>query len=454
MRTIFILLALSVSLCLQGLHAQTDLSSLLLNDTWQQMSVNPALQPDGIVINLPGLYNNLWVTNITFNDLVVEQNGENVLDINNAIDKMGAQNILRQDLDVETVGIGFHIGGLGLSLGHRLRFDALIEYPKTLAQLIWEGNAQFVGQTVGFGPSFDLTAYHEIALGASYKIGEKIQLGGKVKLLSGGANLNTQRNDLQLTTSDDVYQLTLDADLLVNSAGTLNYDGLRDINVDFNFGNFDTESILGGNTGLAFDLGVAVQLGKLQLAASAIDLGAEITWEDGVSNYTLDGTFEFEGLDVAQQLFNDEESFGSVVDSLYNTYEPEETNVSYTTTIGAKYFFSSQYEVSEDITVGLIGFMDRYREVNSAAVALTGSINFSPILRLGGFYGLRNERADNLGVNATLSLGPVRVMAATDNIISAFRPKDSHLANFRLGINLAFGREKETMDKSDGIRMY
>lgn len=446
----FLCLSLSATL----LHAQNDLSSLMLVNSWQNMAVNPALQPGGFTINLPGVYNNLWVTNITFNDLVVEENGEQVLDISNAISQMGTQNYLREDLDIETIGIGVQFGSFGLSLGHRLRFNALIDYPKTLAQLIWEGNAQFVGETINFGPAFELTAYHEFALGASYQIGDNIKLGGRVKLLSGAANLNTSRSDLELTTSDDVYQLRMDADYVVNSAGTLSYDGLRDINVDFNFGNFSTEELFGGNTGMAFDFGVAVKLDRLQIAVSAVDIGAEISWEDNVSNYTLDGVYEFEGLDIAQDLFNDEESFGSVIDSLYDTYEPVETNNPYTSQIGAKYYFSGQYELNDEVSVGLIGYTDDYREVSTTGLAMTGSINFSPLLRVGAFYGLRNERFDNLGVNATLSLGPVRLLVATDNIISAFRPQDAHLANFRLGANLQFGQEKEEMDTSNGNRFF
>ncbi len=31
-------------------------------------------------------------------------------------------------------------------------------------------------------------------------------------------------------------------------------------------------------------------------------------------------------------------------------------------------------------------------------------------------------------------------MAATDNIVTAFRPEDSHSANLRLGLNLLLGK--------------
>ncbi|RMF00736.1 MAG: hypothetical protein D6772_05935, partial [Bacteroidetes bacterium] len=353
-----IISSLLLLLSLSGLHAQNDLSSLLLTDSWQQLQTNPTQQAKGIIVNLPGLYNNLWVTNITFNDLIVESNGQRVLDIDQAIEQMGVNNILRETFDLETVGFGIRLSKVGIHLGHRMRFDALIDYPKTLAQLIWQGNAQFVGETVTFGPALDLVSYHEISLGFNYALNDKIQLGGRVKLLNGVASLNTQRNDLRLTTNDDVYQLRLDADLLLNSVGSLNYDGLRDVSTDFDFGNFKAAELFGQNSGLAFDLGMNLNLGKLQIAVSAIDLGAEIEWTDGAQNYTLQGTYEFEGLDVAQSIFEDEESFGSAVDSLYATYEPSESSNSFTTRLGSKFYMNARYELLEDLSVGLIAFQE------------------------------------------------------------------------------------------------
>ena len=59
-------------------------------------------------------------------------------------------------------------------------------------------------------------------------------------------------------------------------------------------------------------------------------------------------------------------------------------------------------------------------------------------LNLGASYAFRSETFDNLGINATVKVGPVQVFSVTDNIISALRPKDSHSANVRVGLNLLF----------------
>ena len=436
------------------IHAQNDLSSLLLQDSWQMLNTNPAKQPNGVLINLPGIYSNFWITNITFNDLIVEENGTNTLDISNAIPKLEDQNFIRQNLDLETIGFGFNVGKLGINFGHRVRINSVLDYPKTLVQLIWEGNAQFIGQNISFGPALDFTAYHELALGFSYDIDKNIHIGGKIKQLSGISNLSTERRDLSLSTSDDVYQLNVEADYLINSAGVLTYDGIENIGFDFNFNKVGFDKLFGKNTGFAIDLGIAISLGKIHLSASALDLGAKINWEENINNYSLNGTLEFEGIDIAQTLFDDESSFGSVLDSLSSTYDPIETHDAYSTTLGSKFYFSGQYEVSEQLQMGLIAFTDNYHDVKSSALALSGSMQVTPVIRVGGFYGLRNERFDNLGANVSFATDVLNLHLATDNILSIFNARDANLANFRVGINLLFGQVKDKMDGSGGSQFY
>lgn len=452
-KSLFFVCALIVSFQLT-INAQNDLSSLLLQDSWQMLNTNPAKQPNGVLVNLPGIYSNFWITNVTFNDLVKEENGTNTLDISNAISKLEEQNFIREDFDFETIGVGFKVGKLGVNFGHRVRISGLLDYPKTLAQLIWEGNAQFIGQEVNFGPSLDFTAYHELALGLSYDIDDNVHIGARIKHLSGISNVSTERNDLSLSTSDDVYQLELQADYLINSAGILTYNGIDDIGLDFNLDKVGFDKLFGKNNGVAFDLGIAVALGKIHLSASAIDLGAEINWEENVNNYNLNGEFEFDGLDIAQTLFDDESSFGNVLDSLSDTYNPVEAHNAYTTTTGSKFYFSGQYELSDQMQMGLILFTDNYHDVKSSALALSASMQLTSLIRVGGFYGLRNERFDNLGANISFHTNVLNLHLATDNILSVFNVKDANLANFRIGLNLLFGPSKDKMESNGGSQFY
>lgn len=424
-------------------QAQPDLSAHLLRGSWQSYTTNPAMLPAGkLTLSLPGIYNNLLVTNITLNDLIKEQpDGSTVLDVNNAIAQLKTSNVLRENLDVETIGLGIKLGSLALTFGHRLRFNAFFDYPQTLPQLVWQGNAQFIGETVDFGPDIDLFGYHELALGLGYSLlNDRLSLGARAKLLSGGASLETSRRNLKLTTGADAYDLQVDADFVLNSSGALQYESLTDIGINFDFGSLSGQDVFSGNTGVAFDLGLSLNLNKLQLSFSALDLGGSITWDNAPTNYSLQGTYTYEGLDIAQDFLEDSTSWANVADTLEALYTPTETTLAYTTQVGSKYYLSGQYQLSQKLRLGALLFAENYREDFNPAFAFTADWQLLPVLRLGTLVGWRNEEIGNVGLNASLQLGPVWILAATDNVISAFVPKDSNSANFRLGVNFIFGQ--------------
>ena len=178
--------------CLLPLIAQQEeLSTLLIPNTWQANRLNPAVVPDArFVIGGPGLYNNLRVNNIVYNDLfITNEQGETVLEVDNAIAQLEDQNRILENLDIETLSVGAKLGNIWVTLGHSLRSNAHLDYPKTLPQLIWQGNAQFIGQTVSFGPKVDLNTYHEISLGFAFEVSQGFTLGGRVKYLSGINNI-------------------------------------------------------------------------------------------------------------------------------------------------------------------------------------------------------------------------------------------------------------------------
>ena len=425
--------------------AQEDLATHFMRNTWQASRTNPAFFPDyQFVIGLPGAYNTLLVTNVTYGDLIAKgEDGKDILSIDQAIGRLGENNVLRNNLDIETLSFGVRLGRAALSIGHALRFNSFMNYPKTMPQLVWQGNAQFIGQEVDFGPDVDLYGYQEFALGLAVDVTPNFTIGGRAKLLAGVGSITSERTGLRLRTDSDIYQLELNADYYVNSAGSLKYDGFDELTVDFNYGKFDFDQLFTGNAGFAFDLGVRLKLGdNLELSASALDIG-KVNWEEDVTNYSLNGTFEYEGLDLAQHIFEDTVTAGSIIDTLREIYEVVETSVSYSTTLPSRFYLSGTYRLRDNWSVGGLVYLERYREEVNTAVAIGSNMDILPILNVGATYAFRSERLDNLGLNATLLLGPVQLMAATDNIVTAFRPKDSHSANLRLGLNVLLGKLRE-----------
>ncbi len=440
MKNSFIVFFLLLTFSLTG---QQELGTHLMRGVWQASYSNPALVPDAkIVVGLPGLYQNLGLTGITYNEVVVEENGSRYIDLNRAVDALDEDNFIRENFTFETLSLGLRFGRLTLSAGHRLHFNAYANYPKTLIQLIAQGNAQFIGQTVDIGHDYQLGGYNELYLGAAVEVGFGLTVGGRFKLLNGFADISTDRNDLTLFTSDEAYELTLNADYRINTTGSLDYDGFRDITFNYDFTDFEAGDLFSINSGYAFDFGARYEIGPLDIAVSILDLG-KINWEEESANYSLAGAFEYQGLDIARQVLEDSTDFGSAIDTLAEKYEFVETNNTYETDLGPRFYLSGTYQLTPRLRLGGVFYTESYRNESFTAVALAANAQVSRLLAVGGLYAIRNNRFDNLGLNAAFTLGPAQLMFATDNLLTVFRPLDSNSMNFRLGINLVFGQERE-----------
>ncbi len=431
------LLGLASTLSLQS----QDLSTATLEGTWQSTFSNPALMhrlPGRLTIGLPGLSNDFLVENFTYNDLASQENGQNVLRPAQIIPLLQDRNLLRDQFDFETIGVALRNKRLAVGFQHRIRYDALVDYPKTLAQLIWQGNAQFIGQTVEFAPRLQLNGYHELGFSAAFQLNERLSLGGRLKLLSGISNISTEEGgSLQLTTDEDNYALTLEQDYRINSAGALTYNDLSDITTHLSFANFTFDRFLGENIGLGFDLGASLDLGKLRFQAAAIDLGSSLEWKAAVNNYQLSGQSNFSGLDVLQDLLRDSTSFNGLLDSLEMQFQPSESQLAYRTQIGSSFLLGGHLDVNDRLTLGALLFYNNRATADEPAVLLSGRYQLLEALQLGATYAYKAGSATHLGVNATAQLGPVVLLLATDNVLTALRPKDSQRAHFRLGLSLS-----------------
>lgn len=423
-----------------SLFAQ-DLTTPLLEGTWQSTYANPAQLhqlPGRLTIGLPGAYNDLFVENFTYNDLVVDAEGQRFLDASAVVPLLGQNNELRDQFDFETLGISWRNDRWAFGLHHRLRYDAQLDYPKTLAQLIWEGNAQFVGQTVDFAPDFRLTGYHELGLSVAFQPVKVLSIGARVNFISGITDLSTPGGgSLALTTGEENYALSLEQDYLVNSAGSLEYDGLETLTTNLNFAELNFDKFLGANRGMSIDLGVTLDLGNLRLQAAAQGLGGDIEWTEDVRNYTLSGTSDFAGLDVLESLLQDSVSFQGLTDSLEARFNPQETTDRYRSDLNQGYMLGANFDLNDRLTLGgLLFYQDRLVDGEVSAL-VSARYSLLDNLMVGATYGYRAGSAANIGINATAKLGPVVCLFATDNIMTAFRLRDSNRANVRLGISLS-----------------
>ena len=425
--------------------AQHELGLHFMRQVWHSGLTNPAIvQPEAVSISVLGLRNNLSFDGPTYNQIVSTENGQTVIDVDKFVDKLNPQNHLRDDLELNTIAVALKFGSLHLSLAHALRYQAFFKYPKELPQVVWQGNAQFIGQTVELGNELQFFGYHELAAGAAWEAGP-LTLGGRVKYLSGITSAVTDENHHSATffTDDDVYQITLAGDYVLNSAGAVNYDGFTDLQTDFNFGGLTFDKFFSSNRGLAFDFGARLQLKQLELAASVLDLG-KITWDKGVTNYAATQTVTYSGLDFSEALTGEEVAgLEAALDTLKTLYQVSETHNSFETKLPRRVYLSALYHLTDKVSAGVLFFSEKFRSQTNTRVAVGGTAELLPFLTAGASYALGNGRFDNLGINLALTLGPAQLFAVTDNIFAALNAGDSKDFGARLGARIMFGAEQE-----------
>ncbi len=427
------------------IFAQHELGLNFMRGVWQSNKTNPAIvQPQSFTLSVIGLHNNLSFDGPTYNQIVTHQNGQAVIDVDRFINYLHPQNLIRDDLEISTLELAFRIKGLTLSVGHAMKYNAFFKYPKVLPQMVWQGNAQFIGQTVELGNEVQLTGYHELGLGAAYKSGP-LTLGVKAKFLSGIADASSDRSHHSATlfTDPDVYQITLGADYILNTSNSLDYNSYTDLNADFNFGNFTFDRFFSANSGIAWDLGARLEMGKLDIAVSVLDLG-KINWDHNVTNYSATQSYEYSGLDFSQALTGgDSANFNQAIDTLEQLFQPVKSNLSYSTTLPRKVYLNALYKLNDLISVGGLIFYENFRGKTVTAVAVGANANLISALTVGATYGVKNGSYDNIGLNLTFNLGPVQIFGVTDNIIAAFKAGDSQSFGARFGGSLNFGKLSE-----------
>lgn len=413
-----------------------------MRSNWHSNETNPAFVPaKGGVYRLPGVFNGLAFDGPNYSQLVTKENGQPVIDLNAVIDYLGDENVIRNDFSLQTIGFGFSVKkDFFVSFGHSIKYNAFFKYPKTLAQVIYQGNAQFIGEEVNIGNEMQLSGYHSVDLGLAYKK-ENLTIGAKAKFMSGFVDVSTdpQHDKVSLYTDPDIYQITLAGDYILNSSNSLDYRAYNDFDFDLNFGTFTADKFFDGNTGWAFDLGVHYKKDKLDLAASVIDLGGKINWKTRVTNYTVQDDYEYEGLDFSDAITGgDAPDFGNTLDTLEQIFDPVRGQNAYSNTVPRKIYLSGMYQVHEKINIGAVFFSEYFRGVERSSFGLHGSFDVAKWLNAGLTYSAKNGTFDNLGMSLVIHGKAFQLFAVSDNLIDLLNPTQGNDFAVRLGGNLFF----------------
>ena len=413
--------------------AQQEQSLHFLQNVWQSNLTNPALVTDKkLTIMLPSIYFNVHSEDFTINDLF-KTNGEGKLSLNDVASRVQPQNRMDANVSVQSMGISYKLQDkLIVSLYHAVNSNPSVNVNGDLVRLVANGNVPFLGKTVAFNSSGNGSVYSEIGLGTAYQIQGHFNIGARIKFLNGISAVFTEGDKLNVSFDKNDYSLGFNNDFKIL---TYSFSKFKNISTATNL---VSQGFSGKNKGMAFDVGASLNIGKISLAASVIDLAASIKWQNDGKSYASKGKYTYSGAN-SDNFFNiDSLSSKSFKDTLKSIIGFTETdNPTFTQKLPTKIYLSATYALTEKLRLGALLYSENGGlNMSHTGFAVNATYKIMKALELGGTVGLRNGSLNNLGMHFVAQLGPVQLFGVTDNIISAFRPYDSKNANGRLGLNI------------------
>lgn len=411
-----------------------DISLISLGNQFQQTYINPAAAlKNKWNISLGNTQMEILTDGPTFNQLTdVNNAGKRYIHPNKWQSDVNYDNLIQANLAIHTLDIGIVRNSWTFSGGHAFRTFGSLAYTEDLLKLVANGNGPYVNQSLEIGPALDYNVFNELYLGVQKKF-NRFTVGLKAKALFGVSGLRTETSSVTYKTKDDFYQWEFLVDYNIRSSSSLT---LRDVtDFDFNVSGFTFDHFFYNNPGLAFDIGVNMQLSKnLSIFWSALDLGY-ITWDFLPRNYKSQGKFTFEGIDPITYI-NDTTGL-QFTDSIVQFFPFTTVNESFTTSLNNRFYLGGSYQWKDTWSFqGLVRFNRSF--VKSNAQLSVSAIRHWKWIQAGGSFSVTNGNFFNLGAIVQLQLKPLSVFLATDNILGAFSLFDQKLANLRGGAQIAF----------------
>lgn len=408
-----------------------NLHYFFIDDIYQRSYFNPALNDKNHINLASGLGLDFSTNGPSLSDVTSKNpDGGLILSASDAIAKMNETNDIFGYSSVNTFDASIKIPFFRISVGHAWKAQGWMEYTKDLAEFVTNGNGAFIGETMNLSPQLDYINYNEIYLGLQKSFGA-LSIGVRAKRLSGVEAIRTENHVIDLTTSDDIYQLTVETDFELSSSRAFEYTDIE--NFSLNVENFSFDNFMKNNSGWAFDIGASLSLGdRVELSLSVVDLGG-MDWDVDPKTYTSKKVQTFDGIDVSEYISSDDEFV--ILDSIEALLDLTETNEAFSTSLPSKIYLGGKFNISDLWSVGALIQSNGSGDRRSNVLALNATARLYKFLSVGAMYSAKSGNPANIGLHTSLHLGPVIGFLSTDNIlrIGSFRSTNS---NLRAGISI------------------
>lgn len=453
-----LLLLLGGPECMKGQPS----SLYFLKGVPQTKDLNPARPgiDKGFYISMP-LFSKLDLSvntnNWSYNDLIHRGSGPQadslVWDFGKFQSALGKKNFLNESAALTLFELGWKKGTRFLAFSWTEHEFAEIFFNKNLVDLVYDGNAPYLGTTYHSGYfGGGSQHYREFAFTYSKDLNRKMSFGITGKVLFGMAGVKTtgmnilagmpiNGNQIDLRATGRVFiSAPAEIHLTNNNGYKMYYKDTFDANSYFK--NF-------GNPGFAVDLGFANKVSKeFEFSVSLIDLGF-ISWRNDLTTLSENGQFLFRGVHTNTQTSTNKPPVGptdisglflALRDSMRNAFFPVEANTGFQTLLPVKLYIAGEYKAGPNLSYGAVARIRMYNNLLHASLTASANAAITEDFSLSASYSVMESTFDNLGLGAACRFGATQLYAATDNVLAFINPAKARNVNLRLGINLFLQR--------------
>lgn len=453
--------------------AQQALTMYNMDRVLQSQFVNPAIDVPykfhigGVLVPIAGqlpppIYFNYGNNSFYYNHLIhmgKDDKADNlVLDVPLFMDKLKKTTHIRFDTQIELLNLGIKLENMFLTVAITEKLKYGLSLPYDLFEFTLNGNMPYMQDNKphdfsGFGVNF--THYRELAVGGLMQANDKLTMGGRVKILFGMANVNTNFKELSLYTDPDDYSMTFTTDMNVHSSLPIYFD-MNMLDIDSIGMSVNDASLTAfednpasyflnlKNIGLGFDLGVSYKLTpEIDLYASLTDFGF-ISWNTNPQNFLSKGQYDFRGLEV--ELWENEEEMDESLkefgDTLFNIFKPSLVETGYITWLPTSIYIGGKYKFHQLLHFTALYRGEFYRKSYMQSVTLGVNSNLTDYISAHLTYSLAHRTANHVGFGLSARLGPVSWYIVTDSFTNMIWPQKATNINLRMGCNIVFGYKK------------
>jgi hypothetical protein len=385
-----------------------------------------------------------------------------MVDIPLFMNKLRNTTHMRFDTQFELINVGIKLENMFLTFALTEKFKYGLSLPYDLFEFTLNGNMPYMLESKphdfsGLGVNF--THYREFAVGGSMKANDEFTFGGRVKVLFGLSNFNTDIKDLSLYTDPDDYSMTWKTDMKIHASTPVSFDyimtsdsvnlGINQESVDDFLVNGDAAAVTAylmnmKNIGLGFDLGASYKYNpEIEFFASITDFGF-ITWNTNPHNFISKGEYEFRGVEL-EIWENDEdmqESMDKFVDTLINTFKFDLVETGYVTWLPSSMYLGGKYKFHELLHFTALYRGEFYRKSYMQSFTLGVNSNLTNWLSAHLTWSMANGYAGNLGFGLSARAAIFNWYIVTDSFTNMIYPQKAKNINLRMGCNIVFGYKK------------